>query len=523
MELRIDHAVVARARSLAAAIVEPVEQFIAAHSTVAVERAVLRLLGVDGVTRDDIPMANAVLDAIGPERRASGVAAWISRAVAETGEAPAALAVRIASGDLELSALESVPEAAARGALAPHVEAGLRRVAARRAERDRMLTRLPQSPPPLLYVIVASGNIYEDRDAAVAAAEAGAQVIAVIRSTGQSLLDFVPYGATTEGYGGTYATQENFRIVREALDATSERLGRYVMLTNYASGLCMPEIATMAALERLDMLLNDSMYGILFRDINMKRTFIDQHFSRMLNAYAGIVINTGEDNYLTTADAVEQAPAVLASQFINEEFAHRAGLPDEQIGLGDAYEIDPRLEDGFLYAVAQAQLARQIFPNAPLKYMPPTKHMTGDIFKGHLIDAMFNLTSVMTKQTIHLCGMLTEAIHTPFLGDRALSLENARYIMTTARHLGDEIAWKPDGIVERRAQSVLSQATDLLGRVGELGLMHAIEGRAFADVSRPPDGGRGFDGVFARGDGYWNPFEDALRPQAERAPRAVAS
>ena len=113
-------------------------------------------------------------------------------------------------------------------------------------------------------------------------------------------------------------------------------------------------------------------------------------------------------------------PRCLASQFINEEFAHRAGMPDRQIGLGDAYEIDPDLEDGFLFSVAQAQLARQVFPHAPLKYMPPTKHMTGDIFKGHLIDAMFNLTSVMTKQTIHLCGMLTEAIHTPFLGDRAL-------------------------------------------------------------------------------------------------------
>ena len=66
-----------------------------------------------------------------------------------------------------------------------------------------------------------------------------------------------------------------------------EQLGRYVMLTNYASGLCMPEIAAMAAIERLDMLLNDSMYGILFRDINMKRTFVDQHFSRMLNALFG--------------------------------------------------------------------------------------------------------------------------------------------------------------------------------------------------------------------------------------------
>jgi beta-lysine 5,6-aminomutase alpha subunit len=266
------------------------------------------------------------------------------------------------------------------------------------------------------------------------------------------------------------------------------------------------------------MLLNDSMYGILFRDINMKRTFVDQHFSRMLNARAGIIINTGEDNYLTTADAVEQAPAVLASQFINEAFAHAAGMPDAQIGLGDAYEIDPGLENGFLLAIAQAQLARQCFPDAPLKYMPPTKHMTGDVFKGHLVDAMFNLTSVMTKQTIHLCGMMTEAIHTPFLGDRVLSLDNAKYVMNTARGLGDEIEFKAGGIVERRAQDVLRDAHALLERVSDAGLMASIERKTFADVRRTPDGGRGFDGVFPRATDYWNPFADALAPQAVGAP-----
>ncbi len=80
----------------------------------------------------------------------------------------------------------------------------------------------------------------------------------MIRSTGQSLLDYVPEGATREGFAGTYATQENFRLMRAALDETSRELGRYVRLTNYASGLCMPEIAALAGLERLDMMLNDS-------------------------------------------------------------------------------------------------------------------------------------------------------------------------------------------------------------------------------------------------------------------------
>jgi len=510
VELRIDRSGVERCRALAAKIVAPVEAFIARHSTVSVERAVLRLLGVDGVTGDQVPIPNALLDAVPAAVWNHGVALAFGRALAETGLDPAPLGEAIAAGRFSLEQFSETPPAAARGALRPYVEAALKRIGGRREVRERKLAELPQLPPPLLYVIVASGNIYEDRTAAVAAAQAGAQVIAVIRSTGQSLLDFVPFGPTTEGFGGTYATQENFRIMRAALDEVGERLGRYVMLTNYASGLCMPEIAAMAALERLDMLLNDSMYGILFRDINMKRTFVDQHFSRMLNARSGIVINTGEDNYLTTADAIEQAPAVLASQFINEEFAHRAGLPDDQIGLGDAYEINPDLEDSFLYQVAQAQLAREIFPGAPLKYMPPTKHMTGDVFKGHLIDAMFNLTSVMTRQQIHLCGMLTEAIHTPFLGDRALSLENARYIMNAARHFGDEIVPRPGGIIERRAASVLQSCETLLERVAAMGLMHAIEAATFADVSRTPDGGRGFEGVFERAPDYFNPFEEAL-------------
>jgi beta-lysine 5,6-aminomutase alpha subunit len=110
--------------------------------------------------------------------------------------------------------------------------------------------------------------------------------------------------------------------------------------------------------------------------------------------------------------------------------------------------------------------------------------------------------------------MLTEAIHTPFLGDRALSLENARYVMNTARHLGDEIEFKADGIVERRAQTVLRESHALLERIARRGLMASIEDGTFADVRRSPDGGRGVEGVFERAPDYWNPIEEALTAAA---------
>jgi beta-lysine 5,6-aminomutase alpha subunit len=82
--------------------------------------------------------------------------------------------------------------------------------------------------------------------------------------------------------------------------------------------------------------------------------------------------------------------------------------------------------------------------------------------------------------------------------------------MNTARHFGDDIEVKPGGKIETRAGEVLAACEMLLERVATMGLMEAIEAAAFADVSRPPDGGRGFEGVFERSPAYFNPFETAL-------------
>lgn len=272
----------------------------------------------------------------------------------------------------------------------------------------------------------------------------------------------------------------------------------------------MPEIAAAGALERLDVMLNDALYGILFRDINMQRTLVDQFFSRVINGYAGIIINTGEDNYLTTDDAFDAAHTVLASQFINEQFALQAGLPEEQMGLGHAFEMDPSIENGFLYELAQAQMAREIFPKAPLKYMPPTKFKTGNIFKGHIQDAMFNMVSIMTNQSLQLLGMLTEAIHTPHLHDRYLSIENASYIFNNARDLGNEIEYKKDGIIVNRANKVVSDAEQLLTQIEKDGLYPTIEAGKFGGVKRSRTGGKGLDGVSKKDEGYFNPFIELM-------------
>lgn len=514
-KLRLNWDKVNQARDAAKQIAEDSHNYTQQFTTSTVERSICRLLGIDGVDAMDVPLPNVVVEHLAARQLLGhGASFWLGQAAISLGKEPQEIAEMISRGELDLSQTEPVDPFEIRLWAEKKAEEAVAKIHHNRIIREEKLREYGDKTGPLLYVIVATGNIYEDIVQAKAAAKQGADVIAVIRTTGQSLLDYVPYGATTEGFGGTMATQENFRLMRAALDESGEELGRYIRLCNYCSGLCMPEIAVMGAFERLDVMLNDALYGILFRDINMQRTLIDQSFSRMVNAAAGIIINTGEDNYLTTADAYEEAHTVLASQLINEQFALKAGMPEEQMGLGHAFEMNPELKNAFLYEFAQAQMARQIFPNAPLKYMPPTKFKTGDIFKGHVQDALFNMITVISHQRIHLLGMLTEAIHTPFMSDRALAIANARYIATSMADFGDDIEFRAGGIMEQRANEVLDLALDLLQNIKRDGLFRTLEEGKFAGIKRPFEGGKGLAGVVLKEEQYLNPFVDLLMEEA---------
>ncbi len=518
--LNLDTKTISRCRELAERISRPVEEMISTHTTIAIERATLRLIGVNGAIERAgqlFPEANAIIEDLHQAKALDrGVLYWFVNGMIQKKMPAHELGHAVAMRKVDLLKLPRASEKEVRTKATELCQEARKFLLSQRKTRDDLRQKVgdrfdPEGKNgPLLYVIVATGNIFEDVIQARAAAQAGADAIAVIRSTAQSLLDYVPHGATTEGFGGTYATQENFRIMREALDEESRKLGRYIRLTNYCSGLCMPEIAALGAMERLDFLLNDAMYGILFRDINMKRTLIDQHFSRRIIALSRIVIHTGEDNYLTTADAIENGHQVLASQFINERFALNARMTEDLMGLGHAQEMDPEHPNVFLKEIARAQMTRDIFPRAPIKFMPPTRYKCGDIFYSHLMDAMFNFVGVLTGQTIQLLGMATEAMHTPLLQDRWMSIKNARYIFNGARDLHKDIEYKPNGQIAQWAGKVLQDTLRHLEMIDKKGLFKAIEEKAFAEVSRTETGGKGHHGVMLRARDYLNPFFELL-------------
>jgi beta-lysine 5,6-aminomutase alpha subunit len=136
--------------------------------------------------------------------------------------------------------------------------------------------------------------------------------------------------------------------------------------------------------------------------------------------------------------------------------------------------------------------------------MPPTKHINGNIFRAYQQNAMFNMVTTLTGQSIHLLGMMTEAIHTPYMSDRYLAIKNAEMIQKTMKSLAEEISFKPGGIIQQRAHLVLDEALLLLKKISKRGMFNALSDGVFAQTKRGIYNGKGLDGVFKKSEDYVN-------------------
>jgi beta-lysine 5,6-aminomutase alpha subunit len=512
-ELPLSSQKIKRCRDIAKKIGLEVSALVKKYSTVGIERAALRMIGFNDALQTEnllYPISNHIVDELAKNNQLKeGALFWVANALLKTKLSVSELQSKIIKENFKISSLPVENKKEVLKFAQKISESSYKNLIASRKDRKKRNAKIAdpiKEKRPLKYVIVATGNIFEDVLQAKSAVKDGADSIAVIRSTAQSLLDYVPQGHTTEGFGGTYATQANFNLMRSALDEVGAEVNRYIRLTNYCSGLCMSEIAALASMEGLDFLLNDAMYGILFRDINMKRTLVDQHFSRLICGVSDIWIMTGEDNYMKTTDAVESGDQVLASEFINERAALNANMKPSQMCIGHAMEMDPSYEKVILMEIARAQMTRQIFPTSPLKYMCNTKYKTGDIFMSHAIDTIFNFIGGLTDQGVSLLGMPTEAIHTPFLHDRSISLRSANYVLNGMLGSGQEFGYNSNGFMAKFSQKVLDSALKLLEKIEKAGFLNSIEKGNFADIRRPKEGGKGGAGVFEKAEEYCNPF-----------------
>ena len=119
-KLGLNLELVNQARQSAARVAKDTQSFIDQHTTVTVERAVCRLLGIDGVNDMDVPMPNVVVDHLMENSLLPMGAAWcLGNAMIETGLDPQGVAEKIAAGELDLSKIPAHAEAEVRAAVKP--------------------------------------------------------------------------------------------------------------------------------------------------------------------------------------------------------------------------------------------------------------------------------------------------------------------------------------------------------------------------------------------------------------------
>ena len=117
-KLNLDPAVVRRARALARQAGKPVVDMARTHTTLSVERAVLRLAGITGADADGIPWVNRLVDAVRDEvGLGAGVALPVFDAMAREGAHDLTeLAQKAAAGSVRFEIPSGRAETAARRA-----------------------------------------------------------------------------------------------------------------------------------------------------------------------------------------------------------------------------------------------------------------------------------------------------------------------------------------------------------------------------------------------------------------------
>ena len=98
-KLGLDFTKVAHAKDVARKIADDVQKFVEQYSTVAVERTLCRLLGIDRVDANTVPLPNVLVDEIKDKGvLGEGILFFLGNAIVETGMNPQQIAEKVAEG-----------------------------------------------------------------------------------------------------------------------------------------------------------------------------------------------------------------------------------------------------------------------------------------------------------------------------------------------------------------------------------------------------------------------------------------
>ena len=380
----------------------------------------------------------------------------------------------------------------------------------------KSFAHIDPQPDCVITSEIASGRFEDDLRRMRMAAWHGADHIMVIRTAGQSHYDGLIEG-TPEGIGGVPITRKQVRASRKALDLIEDEVGRPINFHSYISGVAGPEIAVLFAEEGVNGAHQDPQYNVLYRNVNMYRSFVDAAVAKKLMVSAGILQIDGAHNANATArEAWKVMPELLVQHAINCRYSELVGMPRENIALSTVPPTAPPAPS-MRYDLPYGVALRQLFKGFKMRAQMNTKYMescTREVTVTHTLNLLLSrLTSADIQSTI----TPDEGRNVPWHYNSIHAVNTAKQALVGMDGLRDMVSLNLAGELGERVRELKERAVLFMEEIVEAGgYFKAVEEGFFVDsgfypgrnndgIHRDPLGGIGSDTIVKRDDDYFAP------------------
>ncbi|HHV26871.1 LuxR family transcriptional regulator [Anaerosalibacter bizertensis] len=372
-------------------------------------------------------------------------------------------------------------------------------------------------PENVITTEIASGRFEDDIRRMRMAAWHGADHLMVIRTAGQSHFDGLIEG-TPQGVGGIPVTRKQVRAQRKALDIIEDEVGRPLNYHSYVSGVAGPEIAVMFAEEGVNGAHQDPQYNVLYRNINMVRSFVDAASAKKVMSWAEIAQIDGAHNANATArEAWKVMPELMVQHALNSMFSVKVGMDKENICLSTVPPTAPpapcmRLD--LPYAVALRELFREYKMRAQMN----TKYMESSTREATVTHTLNLLISKLTRAEIQSTITPDEGRNVPWHIYNIEAVDTAKQALVGMDGLTEMVEIKRDkGELADKVRELKERAVLFMEEIIEVGgYFKAVEEGFFVDsgeyperngdgIARKINGGIGVDTVYEREEDYMAP------------------
>ncbi|MCE1188589.1 MAG: cobalamin-dependent protein [Ignavibacteria bacterium] len=381
---------------------------------------------------------------------------------------------------------------------------------------SRGMGYIDPQPDCIITTEIASGRFEDDIRRMRMAAWHGADHIMVIRTAGQSHIDSLLEG-TTQGIGGIAVTRKQVRASRKALDLIEDEVGRPINFHSYISGVAGPDIAVMFAEEGINGAHQDPQYNVLYRNVNMVRSFVDACEAKKIMAWADMLQIDGAHNANATAmKAWKVRPELMVQHAINCIFSKKVGIKPENIALSTVPPTAPpapcmRLD--LPYAVA----LRDIFTEYKMRAQQNTKYMESDMREATVSHTLNLVISRLTSADIQSTITPDEGRNVPWHYNNIAAISTAKQALTGMDGLREMVKLDREGPLGVEVRELKERAILFMEEILETGgYFKAVQEGFFIDsgyyperngdgIPRQIEGGIGYGWVFERDPQYFAP------------------